>query len=258
MMRFCFLLAVFATFPAWVSAQKTEYKDGLLSIDKQPIARIIGVKNKEALGLVKDFMVVNMAGDTLFTAVYSDLIPEDPNDNLMYYFEFRFKGRPAPAYLPVSKLGGDKTISNHIGNYGLIKNQQLDLAAVQALVQKKGKTPPVRFVYTMVARNRSFPVEIREAKQISQAGVLIGIFADQGTQSSVDVYQFMLPDGKLIAMANFSGGNNAPAVNITTYKDNITHTFSTAGDPITMIAAVDRNYYTLKKIAQWLVSNNYL
>lgn len=240
-----------------LQAQKVEYKEGLVSVDKQPVARISGVKNQAMMGLVKDYTATSLDGDTLFTAVYSDRIPESPDDNTIYYFEFRFRGLETPAYLPVSKLGGDKTIANHIGNFGLVKEQALDLNAVRALIQKKGKTPPYRLNYTMVARNRQFPVEIREAGKLSQASVQIGAFKDQGTQSGMDVYAFLLPDGTLIATASFAGGNRAASIRVQTLRDNLIHDIS-GGEPVTQVAAIDRNYFTVKRIAQWLVERNYL
>jgi hypothetical protein len=250
-------LSLLLTAAAWLHAQKVEYKEGLVSVDKQPVARISGVKNQEMMGLVKDYTALSMEGDTLFTAVYSDRIPESPDDNTVYYFEFRFRGLETPAYLPVSKLGGDKTIANHIGNFGLVKAQALDLNAVRALIQKKGKTPPYRLNYTMVSRNRQFPVEIREAGKISQASVQIGAFKDQGTQSGMDTYAFLLPDGTLIATASFTGGNKAASIQVTTLRDKVMHTIA-GGEPVTQLAAVDRNYFTVKRIAQWLVEQNYL
>ncbi len=248
------LLLIFST----LSAQKVDYKEGLVSVDKQPVARITGTKNAALASLVKDYAVTNLEGKQLFTAIYSDLIPEDPNDNLSFYFEFRFEGLETPAYLPVSKLGGDKTIANHIGNFGLVKNQELDLYAVRALILKKGKTPPYRLKYTMVTRNRQFPIEIREAGQISQASTVVGLFKDQGTQSGLDTYAFQVPDGTTIAIATFAGGNNASNVKIKTLLDNVDHNISTAGDPIQQIAAIDRNYFIVKKIAKWLVDSGYL
>ncbi|MDX1906974.1 MAG: hypothetical protein SF053_08045 [Bacteroidia bacterium] len=257
-MKSLITLAVLLAACTSLLAQKVEYRDGLVSVDKQPVAKIVSTKNPDMMGLVKNFAATNLAGDTLFTAVYSSLIPEDPDDNTVYYFEFRFRGYDTPGFLPVSKLGGEKTLANHIGNFGLVKDQQLDLNAVRALIQKKGKTPPYRLNYTMVTRNRQFPVEIREPGKISQAGTLIGLFADLGTQSGVDTYNFQIPAGTLIATATFSGGNQARVVTVKTYRDNITHTVAASGESVTLIAGVDRNVLILKQIAQWLVTQNYL
>ncbi len=238
--------------------QKVDYKEGLVSVDKEPVAKINSARNSAGIPLVKDYFATNLEGQPLFSAVYSDLIPEDPNDNTVFYFEFRFEGLQTPAYLPVSKLGGDKTIANYIGKFALVKNQALDLNAVRALVQQKGKTPPYRLNYDMVARNRQFPVEIREAGKISQASTEIGTFSQVSSDGNSATYVFNTPAGIRIATAVFSGGNNARSVEVVTLRDNVKHTVATPGDNVTMLAAVDSNYVTVKKIAEWLVQNGFL
>ncbi|GAB4407068.1 MAG: hypothetical protein OHK0039_09230 [Bacteroidia bacterium] len=194
--------------------QKIEYKEGQVSVDKQPVARITSARNSAGLPLVKDYFAANLEGQPLFSAVFSDLIPEDPNDNTVFYFEFRFEGLESPAYLPVSKLGGDKTIANYIGKFALVNNQTLDLNAVRTLVQQKGKTPPYRLNYDMTSRNRQFPVEIREAGRISQAGTEIGTFSQVSSDGNSATYVFNSPGGIRMATAVFSGGNNARSVEV--------------------------------------------
>ncbi|TAE46930.1 MAG: hypothetical protein EAZ89_19065 [Bacteroidetes bacterium] len=242
--------------PCLLPAQKVEYKDGLVTVDKLPVAKISS--EKSALPLVRDYKATNMAGKLLFTAVYSDRIPEDPNNNTVFYYEFRFEGRTAPAYLPVSKLGAEKSIANLIGNFGLVVKDSLSLKAVQALVDKKGKTPVYRADYTQAARNRQFPIELKEAGKLTQAGVLISTFTDLGNQGGLDVYNFFLPNGTLAATVRFSGGNAATSMEVKNYATGATLTAPLAGEKTTQIAATDRNYFTIKRVAAWLVANNLL
>ncbi|MEL6674154.1 MAG: hypothetical protein AAFR61_18255 [Bacteroidota bacterium] len=236
-----------------LSAQKVKVKNGLLTVDGKETARIKATTNKELLGLVKDYKINNMAGDLLFEAVYSDLFPEDPNDNTIYYFEFSFPERD-PAYFKLGKLGTIRSLGNLIGKNGLIKDGALDMAAVDALIRKKGKTPPVTADYSMASRNRSWPVEMREKGKIEQNGVLIASYRQQG-----DAYHFFLPQGTLAATVRFSGGNNATNFLVETFKDKQKRNVQRPAEgTIKAAAAIDPNYFALKRIVPWLVENNYL
>jgi hypothetical protein len=239
--------------------QKVSVKNGELSIDNKVVALIQAEKNKEMMGLVKDFTVTNPAGELLFIAEYSSEIPEDPNDNLYYYFKFTFPALEEVAWLPVNKMGAEKSVGNLVGKNGLIRDGAIDADALGKLVAKKGKVPEVKEDYTMATRNRAFPVEIREVGKIQQAGELISNYTDKGTIGGSDVYDFYLPSGVLAARVSFSGGNNAPTAVFETMKDKQKRSVNlNVQEKASFVAAIDRNYLTIKRIANWLVENKYI
>lgn len=253
------LLFVFTFISLSVFAQKVKVKNDVLTVDGVEVAKIKGEKNKAALGLVKDYTVSNMKDEVLFTAVYSDLIPENPNDNTKYYFEFNFVSPETTAYLPISKLGVLKSLGNLIGKNGLIKKGAIDEKALNALIKKKGKTPPVVVTYEMADRPRNFPVELREAGELSQASTVFCTFKDRGTVKGMDVYDFYAPDGTLALRVSFADGNNASRYVVETFRDDKDHRVSIAvTEKVKFIAAIDRNYIAIKRIGKWLVDNNYL
>ncbi|MCB9235824.1 MAG: hypothetical protein H6581_29520 [Bacteroidia bacterium] len=239
-------------------SQSVKLKDGVVLVDNASVAKIESVKNPDLM-LVKDFTVKNMKDEVLFTAKWSDAIPENPNDNTIYYYEFSFVNPAEKAWLPLAKLGTDKSLANLIGKNNLIKANAINAAALKTLISKKGKTPPPRTDYPMVERNRSWPVEIREAGKIQQQSTEVANFTDKGTVGGMDVYEFRVPTGELAAIIKFSGGNNATSFFAETPKDGLKRNVALKRDgTVNQIAAVDRNYFTLKLLAQWLVDNKYI
>jgi uncharacterized protein YkuJ len=241
-----------------LSAQKFKYKKGIIYADDKAVGKV--VKTKANAGMANDYTVSNMQGDPLATASYFPDIPEDPNNNTVFYYKFEFTGMEEPAYLGVNKLGQEKSIAKYFVKYHLIKSGDLDPGAVQALIDKKGVEPPNVAKYELVKRNTSWPIELRKAGEIEQNGELIGTYKDLGKQSDgTDLYQFFHPEGVKIASVWFANGNNANRFIVETYKDNVkqTATFNVT-DNITLVAAIDRNYYALKRFIPWLIENKYM
>ncbi len=242
-----------------LTAQKVKVKKDIVYVDGVEIAKIKGERSKAALGLVKDFTVSNMDGKELFTAVYTDKIPEDPNNNTIFYFEFDFMTVDKTAYFGVSKLGTMKSIGNIVGKHNLIKDGEINEKALATLIKKKGKTPPVVAEYDMADRPRNFPVELREKGELSQASTVFATYQDKGTVQGKDIYEFYAPNGVLAVRVSFSGGNNATSFLVETFKDNREHNVGIPQkEKIDVVIAIDRNYYTLKRLGKWIVDNNYL
>lgn len=253
-----FVLTILLALTLSAVGQKIKLKNGTLFADNQAIAKIEGAKNPD-LVLVKDFTVSNLKGETLFTANWSDAIPEDPNDNVAYYYEFNFAASKVIAYLPIAKLGPDKNLGKLIVKNKLIKGEAIDEAALKVLIKKKGKTPPPSFDYPMVERNRTWPVELRELGKIEQNSKVVSLYTDQGTQNGMDVYTFRVPSGEVAAVIKFSGGNNANSFELKTLRDGRETRINLPREgKISAVVAIERNYYTIKLIAKWLVDNNYI
>ena len=252
-----FLASLFA-FTA--TAQKVKVKDGVISVDKVPYAKIKGVKVEGSMGLLKDYTITNMKGDPICTAVYSQLIPEDPNNSDIYYFQFKFEGIAQPAYFGVSKLSTEKSVAKVVGKNQLLDNGELNIEKTLALIEKKGVKPPETVTYELVARDKSWPVEMRKAGEIEQNGKLIGTYKDLGTLSSgAEHYEFYHPSGVKIARVTFEGGNNATVFMVDTFKDDKRHTARLDSEGyIQQVAAIDRNYYAIKRFIPWLIGNGYM
>lgn len=238
---------------------KVKVKNDILLVNDVKTAKIEGTKNKELLGLVKDFTISNMEGKELFTAVYSDLFPESPSDNSSYHFEFNFPSLDKKAYFKISKLGVAKSLGNLIGKNHLIKNGEVNPKALETLIAKKGKTPPIVVTYEMADRPRNFPVELREKGSLSQASTVFCTYRDLGTARGMDIYEFYAPDGTLALTVSFADGNNAQLFIVKTLRDNKENKVSLpTKEKVKFVAAIDRNYLALKRIGKWIVDNKYL
>lgn len=255
---FFVLISLVLTIP--LNSQSVKVKNGVILVDKSPYAKIIAEKVEGSMGLLKDYTVTNMNGDLIYTAVYSKLIPEDPNNSDIYYFQFKFEGIAQPAYLGVSKLSTEKSVAKVIGKNTLLKNGELNIDKTLALIEKKGVEPPENTSYELVARDKNWPIEMRKVGEIEQNGKLIGSYKDMGSLSGgADIYEFFHPSGAQIARVTFEGGNNATTFLVDTFKDGKKHTARVDSDGyIQAVAAIDRNYYAIKRFIPWLIGNNYL
>lgn len=238
---------------------KVKVKNDILLINDVKTATIEAEKNKALLGLVKDFTFKNMDGEELFTAVYSDLFPESPDDNTVYHFEFTFPSLDKKAYFKISKLGVAKSIANLVGKNHLIKDGAISEKALSTLISKKGQIPPVVIDYEMADRPRTFPVELRELGSLEQASTSFCTYKDLGTIRGMDVYEFYAPDGTLALTVSFADSNNAQLFIVKTLRDKKEHRVSLpTKEKVKFVAAIDRNYIALKRIGKWIVDNNYL
>ncbi len=242
-------------------AQKTTYKNNQILIDDQPVATIKSLESKGSLGMVHDFEVYNMANELLIVAAYASDLPENPNDNMSYYYKLTFVGLDKDGIFSLSKLGAEKSLAKLVGNGGIIKDGKLDQDALFKFIARNGKTPPAaRVEYMLVERDRSWPLEFREPGNIEQQGKLIANYRDVTPKgSNVDYYEFSLPGGLKVARVNFKDGNDAQVCEVTTMKDNMTRAVPTPSqDRNVKVLMGDRNLEVIKRITKWLVDNRYL
>lgn len=247
---------------SFIMAQKSEYKDGIISEDGKAIAKVLKTKNEASLGLTSDYEIQNMEGKTMIIAVLADDYPEDPNDNMSYVFKFSFVSLDKIGFFKVGKLNTEKSIGKLIAGAGIIKDGAIDKDAAFNFIAKKGKTPPVKTNdYLLVNRDRSWPITLKEGKIIEQQSKQIGTWNDvTPTGSNVDYYEIALPGGLKVAEVNFTGGNNAKSASILTLKDGKKHTPDIAIDDNikVLLSAIDRNQKALERIVKWMVQNQYL
>lgn len=261
-MRIPKLMAALLLLTQFAFAQKTEYKDGVFTTDGKPVAKMIKTKNAASLGLVNDFEVQNNDGKTMIIAVLADEFPDDPKDNMNYHFKLTFVGLDKTGFFKVSKLGTEKSLSKQICGSGILKDGELDQTATFNFIAKQGKTPPMKTNdYVLIQRNRSWPIELKEGKQIEQDGKVIGQWIDiTPSGSNVDKYDFALPSGLKVATVSFTGGNNAQTCEMITLKDSRKQNVGIPSpDNVKMLmSSIDRNQKALERIVKWMVQNQYL
>ena len=243
-----------------VQAQKVEYKDDVIIVDGAPVAKVINIKDKENMGLTSTFEVFSLTGEKLIIGTYAGELEQDKNNTMDQFYRVTFLTTNQGGIFPVGKLGAEKSFAKMIGKAGIIKDGTLDPKLVQEFTAKKGKTPKVAVVYTLVARDKSWPISLKQDKTIVQVKT-IGSFRDITVKDAgMDTYQFMLPSGALIATVSFTGGNNAQNCDMHTPKDNQKRVVPIpSAEKVGMLASsIDRNQIVLERITKWLVANQYL
>lgn len=244
------------------TAQKTEYKDGQFTVDGTPVAKMIKSEHAGSMGMINDYEIQTLDGKTLIIAAVADDYPEDKNDNMAYIFKFSFVSLDKVGYFKVSKLGAEKSVSKLINGGNLFKDGGINPEAAFALIAKQGKTPPVKAAdYSLVNRDKSWPLTLKESNIIEQQSKQIGMWKDVTPNgANVDKYEFSLPSGLKLADVSFMGGNNAKTCEIITLKDGRKHTADIAiADSIKLLMTnIDRNQKALERIVKWLVQNQYL
>lgn len=243
---------------AW--SQKVNYKSGVINVDGTDIGKVVKIKDSENFGLTSTFELYAMGGQKLAIAVVTTEFAENKDDNMDYYYRLSFLTTNQTGIFLISKLGPEKSFAKLIGASGIIVNDQLDAAKVTEFIARKGKSPSVKIHYDLVKRDGMFPVFVRPEQSIFQGPTLIGKFKDVSDRQDADSYEFSLPEGLKVAKVTFTGGNNATKFIITTYKDNLTLTYTipTNGTYGKISSPIDRNEFTLQRLARWLVQNNYL
>jgi hypothetical protein len=245
-------------------AQKVDYKSGTINIDGKEVAKVIRIKDKGNFGLTASYELDNMAGNKLVIATMAtDFVPSR-NDGDGYYYRFTFLSTGQVAIFGLSKFGPEKAFAKLLGEGGVVVNDQLDVAKVNELIALKSKNPKAQIEYKLVNRNYSMPVMIKE-NQIMQGLDQIGIFKDVTPNGAdQDAYEFSLPSGLIVARTTFKAGKGGVKnCIITTNKDGVTRMVDiseggTYGESIVRSEGVDRHQETIKKIAKWLVKNEYL
>lgn len=239
-------------------AQKVDYKNNIITVDGQKIGKV--EVQKQNLGLTKNFNLYSMEGKKLVIAVLSTEFEGDKNDNTSMYYRFTFLPTNQVGVFKLSTLGMEKGFVNLIGKGGVIEGNSLNEAKITELIASKGVSPRTAVNYTLVSRNKNWPIELKETKAIEQGGEQIGFFNPTGNRNGQDFYEFFIPAGILVAKVNFAGGNNAQNFELFSAKDNVRKVVSIPQkDNVKFLSsAVDPNALTLKRITAWLVQNGYL
>ncbi|ASK30788.1 hypothetical protein CEY12_11990 [Chryseobacterium sp. T16E-39] len=242
----------------FLSAQKVEYKNNIIAVDGNKIGKV--EVQKQNLGLTKNFNLYSMDGQKLVIAVLSTEFEGDRNDNTSMYYRFTFLPTNQVGIFKLSTLAMEKGFINLIGKGSIINGNSLDADKVTELIATKGVSPRTSVNYTLVSRNRNWPIELREGKSIEQGGETIGFFTSTGSMGGQDSYEFFVPDGIMVAKVNFAGGNNAQNFELFTPRDKVRIVVSIPQkDKVGgLSSSIDPNLLTLKRITAWLVQNNYL
>lgn len=241
-----------------VKAQDVEYKKGVITVDGTEYAKV-EVK-KENFGLTKNFEVFSMSGKKLIIAAVATEFEQDKTDNTYLFYRLTFLASNQVGIFKVSSLSQEKSFAKLVGNSGIIQGDSTLDNKVKEFIASKGASPRIATDYTMVARDRAWPLDLKEDRTITQNSKVIGSFKPMGSFNEMDSYEFLLPSTVIIAKVSFTGGNNAQNFEVFTAKDSQKRVVSIAsGDKIIAASVgVDKNWITLKKIVKWLVENQYL
>ena len=245
-----------------LSAQKVDYKSGLINVEGKDLAKVVKIKDKGSFGLTSTFELYSMSGEKLVIATIATDFDEDKSDNSSYFYRFSFLTANQVAIFTLNKLGAEKAFAKLIGQSGILVNDQVDPKQLSEFIATKSRNPKASIEYHLVQRNFSMPVSVKDG-QVFQANTLVGRFKDITSKEGLDTYEFSLPDGLVVARASFTGGNNAKNCSVTTFKDKTEHSAAmpfdgTYGKTIFRTSDFDRNNITVRNIASWLVKQQYL
>jgi len=255
------LFTVALAYPLSAQKIKGEYNKGSILVNGEEMATMTKTKDTENLGLTSTFEVFSLSGEKLIIGAYAGEFEQDPNDDMNQFYRVSFLTTNQIGIFAVSKLGGEKSFGKLMANSGIFTDSGLDENKVKEFIAKKGKAPKIAIDYSIVGRDRSWPVSLNEDKTIEQQSKTIGSFKDVTVSGKgVDAYEFYLPSGVKIATVHFTGGNNAQNCEMHTMKDNSERTVAiTTTETITMSASsIDRNQWVLERITKWLIANQYL
>ena len=215
---------------------------------------------KQNFGLTKNFEVYSMSGKKLLIAAVATEFESDKNDNSYLFYRFTFLTTNQIGIFKIASLGQEKSFAKLIGTSGILVNDIADENKVREFIAMKGASPSIAVNYTTVARSRVWPVRLQEDKNIEQESKIIGSFKPTGSANEMDHYEFMLPSGVIIAKVSFTGGNNAQNFELFTAKDNLKRVIAIPQKEkiLAASAGIDKNQFTLQRIAKWLVDNSYM
>ena len=241
-----------------VSAQDVDYKKGMIQVDGKDYARL--EVTKQNFGLTKSFEVFSLSGEKLIIAAPATEFEQDKTDNSYLVYRLTFLTSSQVGLFKVSSLGQEKSFAKLIGTSGSIVNNKTDDSKVREFIALKGITPKIAVNYTLVARNKAWPITIKADKNIEQNDKIIGNFIPTGSSNGLDMYEFALPTGVVVAKVSFTGGNNAQNMELFTARDNFKRTVPIPQQDkiLAADASIDKNQFTLKRIVKWLVENQYL
>jgi hypothetical protein len=241
-----------------VLAQDVDYKKGMILVNDKDYARV--EVTKQNFGLTKLFDVYSLAGEKIIIAVPATEFEQDKNDNTYLFYRFTFLTANQVGIFKVASLSQEKSFAKLIGNSSILVNDKVDESKVKQFIAAKGASPSIAVNYTLVARNKAWPITIQPDKNIEQNSKIIGNFKPTGTVNGADYYEFALPSGVVLAKVSFTGGNNAQNMELFTTKDNHKRTVPIPQQDKILAAdvSIDKNFFTLRRIVKWLVDNQYL
>ncbi len=239
-------------------AQDVEYKKGMIQVDGKDYAKV--EVTKQNFGLTKLFDVFSISGEKIIIAAPATEFEADKNDNSYLFYRFTFLTANQVGIFKVSSLSQEKSFAKLVGGSGILVNDKVDESKVKQFIATHGASPRIAVDYTLVSRNKAWPVSLKEDKTIEQNSKIIGSFKPTGSGNGLDYYEFTLPSGVIIAKVSFAGGNNAQNMELFTAKDNLKRTVPIPQQEKILIAdaSIDKNQFTIKRIAKWLVDNQYL
>jgi hypothetical protein len=262
MQKILIILVVFIlSYPLLAQKVKAEYEEGSIKVNDKEVATMTKTKDKENLGLTSTFEVFSLSGEKLIIGAYAGEFEQDPNDDMNQYYRVSFLTVNQVAVFGVSKLGAEKSFGKLMAKSGIFTENGVDEQLVKEFIAKNGKTPKIAIDYSIVGRDKSWPLELNADKTIEQQSKIIGSFKDITVEGKgVDTYEFYLPSGVKIASVNFAGGNNAQNCEMHTLKDNsVRNVAITTNETITAsMSSIDRNQWVLQRITKWLFANAYL
>ena len=257
-MRKLFTLAFIWLMTQSALAQKVDYKKNIISVDKTEIAKV--EVQKENFGLTKNFVLHSMNGEKLIIAVLSTEYESDRNDNTSMYYRFTFLPTDQVGIFKLPTIGSEKRFARLIGSNQIVQGNTLNAENVAELIASQGVTPRTVVNYTLVVRNKDWPIEFLENGSITQGGEEIGFFTPTENHSGQDSYEFFLPEGIMIAQVSFAGGNNAQNFELFTPRDSRRRIVNLPqNEKVNFHAStIDSNALMLKRITAWLVEHGYL
>lgn len=241
-------------------SQDVEYKKGKILVDGVEYLTMEVIKMN--FGLTKNFEVFTIGGVKVATAeVNATKYESDKNDNSFLYYDVVFFPSQQKGVFKIASLGQEKSFAQLMGSSGILVGNKPDEAKIQSFIARRGVTPKLYVDYTPVPRSRTWPIEIKADRQISQESKVIGYFtANYADGNGKDYYQIYLPTGVRLADLSFVGGNNAQDFELYTYKDKYKRLVGIPQKDRILAAdqSVDKNYLTLKRVMKWLVDNQIL
>jgi hypothetical protein len=257
-MQRCFFICLLILSFSVTNAQDVDYKKGIVWVDGKEYVKLD--VEKKNFGLTKEFEVFSMSGKKLIIAVVATEFEQDKSDNSYLFYRLTFLTSDQVGIFKVASLGQEKSFAKLIGASGIMANDTTNNDKVKEFIARKGASPRIAVNYTTVARDRMWPVRLQEDKNIEQNTKIIGSFKSTGSANEQDYYEFMLPSGVLIAKVSFTGGNNAQNFELFSAKDNLKRVVPIPQKDKILAAAsaIDKNQFTLQRIAKWLVDNQYL
>lgn len=253
-----FLLALALSSPLFLLAQDVEYKKGIITVNGAEYAKLEVIKQN--FGLTKNFEVYNNAGKKIIIAAVATEFDQDKDDNSTLYYRVTFLTSNQVGIFKVPALSQEKGFAKLIGASNILVNNETDDKRVADFIAMKGASPKIAVNYTLVNRNKSWPITLQKDRNIEQNSQIIGNFTNRGFYNNVDSYEFALPTGVTVAKISFAGGNNMQNMEVFTAKDNVKRVVPMATNDKLLVAdaSIDKNQFALKRVVKWLVDNNYL